>query len=130
FRPGGEVVTATPAPAGLGTARVIGDGNGGAVIVADMARPGLVVLSDAWAAGWTVTVDGRPATAVRVDTAIRGVVVPAGRHRIVWSYTTPGLSSGAALSALGWVGWLGGAVAWVIRRRRPAPAEAAPSSMP
>ena len=50
---------------------------------------------------------------------LRGVVVPAGAHEIVWSYRVPGLRAGAALSGLG----LLGAAAWgglllAGRRRR------------
>jgi len=94
-----------------------------------MQRAGLVVLSDAWSSGWTVTVDGHPAEPVRVDTVIRGVVVPRGRHVVTWSYRTPGLALGSALSGAGmaiaavWAGalWLG------RRRRRTSPADDAPA---
>ena len=118
FVPGRDVTSPRPVPAGRGHAWGISDGSGGAVVMATMSKPGLVVLSDAWAPGWTVTVDGRAAVPVRVDTAIRGVVVPRGRHRIVWTYTTPGLPLGVAISAIGAAlmaaigGW------WVVGRRR------------
>ena len=118
FVPGRDVTVARPVPAGRGRARLIGDGSGGAIVVATMSRPGLVVLSDAWAPGWSVTVDGRAAAPVRVDTAIRGVVVPRGRHRIVWAYTAPGFRLGLLVTVIGCVllmaigGW------WLFERRR------------
>ena len=118
FVPGRDVTTQRSVPAGRGSARVVSDGSDGVVIDANMRRTGLLVLSDAWTPGWSVTVDGRPAGPLVVDTAIRGVVVPRGRHRVVWTYTTPGLVAGALLSAAG----AGVASAWaaalVWRRRR------------
>jgi hypothetical protein len=54
---------------------------------------------------------------------LRGVIVPAGAHEIVWSYRVPGLRAGAALSGLGAVVLLAWAGALVVRsRRRPAAA--------
>jgi len=110
---------AAPAPRGAaGSARVVADGNARVALRASLARPGLVVLDDAWERGWSVRVDGRRARALRVDMVLRGVVVPAGRHAIVWSYRVPGLRAGAALSALALLaaGAWGGAL--VARRRR------------
>ena len=49
----------------------------------------LVVLMDTWAAGWSVSVDGRPANPsnpIRVNGVLRGVEVPAGNHAISWFY--------------------------------------------
>ena len=56
-------------------------------------RSGLVVLNDSLTDGWSVKVDGRKATPVRVNSVMRGVVAGPGRHTIVWSYTTPGLTT-------------------------------------
>jgi hypothetical protein len=116
-----EVAGAAPLGAGPGaTVRVVGEQNAAVTLHAMLPRAGLVVLDDAWAPGWSVRVDGRPAEALQADVVLRGVVVPAGRHDIVWSYHVPGLRLGATLSALGlllafgWGGWL------VVRlRRRP-----------
>lgn len=47
---------------------------------------GLLVTSAQLFPGWTVTVDGKPAQAVRANLALRGVVVPPGRHRVEWTY--------------------------------------------
>ena len=37
-----------------------------------------------------------------VDMGVRGVVVPAGRHTVRFSYTVPGLWAGGGLSVLAW----------------------------
>jgi uncharacterized membrane protein YfhO len=76
------------------------------------------VLDDAWASGWSVTVDGRPARELQADVVMRGVVVPAGEHEIVWSYRVPGLRAGLLLSALGLLELAAWSGALLARRRR------------
>jgi hypothetical protein len=46
----------------------------------------LLVFMDSWAPDWQVSIDGRLAAPLRVDGAVRGVIVPAGRHEVVWRY--------------------------------------------
>jgi hypothetical protein len=60
--------------------------------------PGLLVLSDAYAPGWTVSVDGSPARLLRANVALRGVFVPAGEHEIVFNYEPSSFRLGALLS--------------------------------
>ncbi|RMH18150.1 MAG: hypothetical protein D6696_13700 [Acidobacteria bacterium] len=105
-----------------------GDARGTATLVAEvpnrlelalaMATPGLVVVADRWDAGWRARLDGRPVPVLRVDHALRGVVAPAGEHRLVFTYRPAGLiwGIGAAIAAaIAAAGWLYAA------RRRPAP---------
>jgi len=114
-----------PVPSGRGSVRVVRDGADEVVLGANLSRPGLVVLSDSLDDGWTVTVDSRKAAAIRVDSVLRGVEVPAGRHTIRWRYRTPGLVAGAFVSALGVLGAAAWGAALLLRRRRPAQAVAA-----
>jgi hypothetical protein len=79
------------------------------------AGDGLLVLADPWYPQWRVEVDGRPAELLRVDHALRGVRVPAGDHRVVFTYQDRALQVGLALSGLTLAG-LGGL--WWWRRRR------------
>lgn len=46
----------------------------------------LLVYSDSWAQGWTASIDGNDAMALRVNDAIRGVIVPSGSHDLTWTY--------------------------------------------
>jgi hypothetical protein len=83
---------------------------------------GLLVLGDPWYPQWRVEVDGRPAELLRADHAFRGVPVPAGRHRVVFTYQDRALQAGLALSGLTVCGLAG---LWWWRRRRVRPPEVA-----
>ncbi len=103
---------------GGGDVRVVDEQNSRVTLRARLERPGVVLLDDAWAPGWSVRVDGRPARALQTDVVLRGVAVGAGEHEIVWSYRVPGLRAGAALSLLALLATLGWAGALVVRARR------------
>lgn len=62
--------------------------------------PRLLVLNDTFADGWRATLDGAPVPIVPVNLVARGVMVPAGEHRIEMRYTPPGMLVGAALALL------------------------------
>jgi hypothetical protein len=107
-----------PPPGGAsGRARVEGEANARVTLRAQMASAGLVVLNDRLTSGWSVEVDGRSASPVRVNGVMRGVRVPAGAHRITWRYRTPGLTLGAILSGLALLAIVGVLIA--SRRRGP-----------
>jgi hypothetical protein len=84
-----------------GSARIASERNDAVTLRATTTRPAVVVLGDAWAPGWSVEVDGRPARALQANVVLRGVAVAAGTHEIAWRYRVPGLRLGEALSALG-----------------------------
>ncbi len=84
---------------------------------------GYAVLLDAWADGWTATVDGAPARIEHADALVRAVKVPSGKHIIEMRYRTPGLRAGAIVSALAWLALV---AAWLLVRR--ATSESDPSS--
>jgi hypothetical protein len=84
----------------------------------DMQTAGLVLLSDRWDPGWHAELDGADCPIYRVDLALRGFRVPAGKHSIVCTYDPASLRKGFAITAAGcavlllWSIWL------VISRRR------------
>lgn len=116
--PAADVSGALPGGA-TGTAGAVAEDDAGVTLQTRLRRRGLVVLDDQYMPGWTVTVDGRPARALRTDVVLRGVVVPAGSHRVVWRYRVPGLRAGAAMSATGVLIALVWAGVLLLRRRRP-----------
>ena len=51
---------------------------------------GLVLFSEIFTReGWSVTIDGKPAKALRADYILRATEVPAGKHTIEWRYRAP-----------------------------------------
>jgi hypothetical protein len=95
------------------------------VVTVDAPRGGLVVLNEIMFPGWTVTVDGREATALRANYLLRAVEVGPGAHTIVWTFS-PRLWRvlvGGYLLALVLIAGAA-AVAW--RRRRAGSAQAEP----
>ncbi len=62
--------------------------------------PGVLVINEAFANGWSATVDGAPAKLVPANHAVMGLVLPAGAHRVALEYRTPGLTAGIVVSAV------------------------------
>jgi len=49
-------------------------------------RPGVLVLHDLYYPGWDVSVDGEERTVLRMNLLFRGVEVPAGAHRVTFTF--------------------------------------------
>jgi hypothetical protein len=101
----------------VGSIGFTGDEPSRVELSAELERGGLVALTDSWAPGWRVSVDGQAEKPLRVNTVSRGVIVPAGTHRIVWTYRAEGLATGLWISGAGagvTLAWLG----WMLRARR------------
>jgi Bacterial membrane protein YfhO len=75
--------------------------------------PSTLVRRETWFPGWTARVDGRLTPIRRVDGLFQAVSVPAGSHRIVFSFAPPGIG-------WGWLAVIGGCVLmclpWVSAR--------------
>jgi hypothetical protein len=78
---------------------------------------GVLALPDPYYPQWGVEVDGKPAKLLQVDHAFRGVKVPAGSHRVVFTYQDRAMQLGAVLSLLTCLGLLGGWL-WLLWSRR------------
>jgi hypothetical protein len=114
--PGAPPPTAPAAPAPeLGQVKVRSFAHETVELDVEATRPALLVLNDAFYSGWSATVDGTPVDIRPTNIAVRGVEVPAGTHKVVFRYRTPGLLLGAGLS-LGTLLCL--AVAALVERRR------------
>jgi hypothetical protein len=73
----------------------------------EMHAPGILVLADVYYPGWTLTVDGTPQEILRVNQAMRGALLSAGKHRLVFRYRPASVVWGAGLSVLGMVVLIG-----------------------
>jgi hypothetical protein len=85
----------------------------------DAAAPSIVLIRNTWDAGWSATVDGRPAPVLAADAFRQGVAVTAGHHEIRLTYRDPTIGRGIAASTVVWSAWAAAvAVAILLRRRR------------
>jgi len=66
-----------------------------------------LVLADQWYPGWHATVDGADAAIARANGRHRAVRVPAGAHRVRFSYTSDSFALGMTISGLAVVTLLG-----------------------
>jgi hypothetical protein len=77
----------------------------------DMQTDGLVVLSELCDPGWHAELDGAPCPIHRVDVALRGFQVPAGKHQLICTYDPQSVRTGFRAGEAGtaalflWVLW-------------------------
>jgi hypothetical protein len=64
----------------------------------ELARAGLLVVTDSYYPGWDARLDGRPAPLLRANGYQRAVAVPAGRHSVELRYRPASFTAGAAVS--------------------------------
>jgi len=74
---------------------------------ADLDRPGLLVLSDTWFPGWRASLDGGDTTLYRANHNFRAVYVPAGKHKVVFWYSTDLFWLSAVISVVALAGCVG-----------------------
>jgi hypothetical protein len=70
-------------------------------VEARLESPGLVILADVHYPGWELTIDGTPAPIYRANRVMRGAAVPAGRHRLVYTYAPRSFRAGLVVSIAG-----------------------------
>jgi Bacterial membrane protein YfhO len=106
-----------------GSARILEESPERVVVDARMDTAGVVVLADLWDKGWQARVDGQVTPILVVNHAIRGVVLPAGQHQVVFRYVPDSvrigwiMSSMAVAVGLGWAAWI---MRWRLKARRTA----------
>jgi hypothetical protein len=61
----------------------------------------LLLLSDAYYAGWQVTMDGASAELLQADALFRGVLLPAGAHEVVFTFAPQSYRLGLMGTAVG-----------------------------
>jgi hypothetical protein len=82
----------------------------------DSAGPAIAVMNDKWSPNWKVRVDGQPAQLLRVNYIMRGVQVPAGSHKVEFSYEPPATGLYVSFGAMAVGALLCGFLAFDSRR--------------
>ncbi|MDO8671672.1 MAG: YfhO family protein [Dehalococcoidia bacterium] len=62
--------------------------------------PGILVVSEVFYPGWVVKVDGKPASILRADVALRGVPLEPGKHVIEMNFEPVSVKFGAGVTVL------------------------------
>jgi uncharacterized membrane protein YfhO len=86
-------------------------------VEAQLAQPGILVLSDTYFPGWKAIVDGQETPMYRANYILRAVPLDLGRHSISFVYDPWSFQLGLGLSGLAW-GSLFGVGGWRIIARR------------
>ena len=108
----------------VGTARLVERRSDALVIEAELNRPGLLVVLEAFRQGWQAEVKGRTVPVIRANAIFRGVRLGAGQHVVQMSYRPWAPIIGLAVTGFSILAFLG---LWSHARRRPAPAPAPPA---
>jgi hypothetical protein len=69
-------------------------------IQADRSEPGYLILTDVWFPGWKCFLDGASVEIFRADYLFRAIALPAGQHRIVFSFDPLSYRAGRWVSSL------------------------------
>ncbi len=76
------------------------------VISVEGDQDSLLMLTDAQYPGWKATIDGRPTTIYEADILFRGVLIPAGEHRVEFTFEPETYTNGRIISLAGLSLWL------------------------
>jgi hypothetical protein len=100
-----------------GNIRVVQSGMNSVELSADFSGTGFLVLADQYYPGWRAWIDGSETRIYKVNGILRGVVVPEGKHHVVFRYGPGWLPVTLGLSLL----IVAGGVAYLLLVGRVAP---------
>ena len=81
-------------------------------------QPGLLMLNDTNYPGWQATIDDHYAPIIGTDYLFRGVMLPAGSHRVQFNYAPQSFTIGLYISIVALLATLG--ISLLLQRRRSA----------
>jgi uncharacterized membrane protein YfhO len=74
-------------------------------VSADLDRPGLLVIAQAYYHNWHAYVDGQPVPLWRANYAFQALQLPAGRHQVRVQYEDRAFRVGGIISIVTLLGW-------------------------
>jgi len=92
-------------------------------VTAELAQPGLLVINQSYTRGWaarmqTQEAEGKELPILRTNRILQGVVLPAGKHTVEFSYEPTSIYVGAVISSLAWLAALSAIAIKYARHRR------------
>ena len=102
---------------GRAEARIVGYRLNDVTVETESEGPAILRLADLWYPDWKASVDGTPGRVLQTDYFLRGVVVPGGKHRVVFTFQSAAMRQGLTLSIVCGVLALAAIVAGSLRRR-------------
>ncbi|BCB77304.1 YfhO family protein [Phytohabitans flavus] len=106
------------AAGGTGDVKITEEGTDATEVTVTARGSGYLVLTDPIQTGWTVTVDGTPATLLNADHAFVAVEIPDGSHTVRFQYSSPGGGIGGWLSLAAALAIVAVLVGGAVRDRR------------
>ncbi len=97
----GLPATGEPPAAPAGSARIVSETPVSVVVRVSAEREGWLLMTDSWAPGWQVEIDGVARYLHRANGAFRAVPVPPGDHEATFTYRPGSVMAGAGASVLG-----------------------------
>ena len=82
------------------SARIISYEPNKVIVEAETAEPKILILSDSFYPGWKANINNVETKIYRVNYALRGVVVPSGRSRIIFYYLPPSFHAGILITGV------------------------------
>ena len=104
-----------------GRARILREGSDYMEIEAELERPSVLLVTDAWTPAWRAVAldagDDRRYDVMPANYTLRAVALDRGRHRLRLEYAPPAFRFGLLISLAAWAAWLA-AAAWLAWRGR------------
>ncbi len=82
---------------------IVNHGDDQVIIQTSTDEPNFLVIADTYDPGWRATIDGQRTNIYSVNGALRGLIVPAGNHRITMLYRPTAFVLGLKLSIISFI---------------------------
>jgi hypothetical protein len=85
----------------------------------ETSQPGILCLSEIWYPSWKATLDGMPIDIHRINWSLRGIEIPAGKHKVELQFISDTYETGKTISYAGFgITLIGIAIGLFMQRRK------------
>jgi hypothetical protein len=111
-------ISSTTLSTGPAESRILHESNNRVEVLARVAKPSLLYLSDTYFPGWKAYVDGKKTKIFRANYNFRAVPLPSGEHRVVFRYEPMSFYTGAWITGITLVILIALGITSLVTRRR------------